>query len=101
MTKNETIKQTMRETKDRHSGMDCRVFVVKVTANKLSREKKEHFDMLFREAKWLRNAVLASDDVFGFERGVKSVMVKMGDTFEEKVFSVLGSQMKQDIISSV
>jgi len=101
MTKNETIKQTMRETKDRRSEMDCRVYVVKVVANKLSREKKEHFDLLFREAKYLRNAVLAADDIFHFDRNVKAVMVKVGDVFEERVLSVLGSQMKQDLVDMV
>jgi len=101
MLKNDAIRQTMRDTRERHRGMACRVFEVKVVKGKLSKGKKAHFDSLFREAKWLRNAVLGSEDVFAFDRDAKSVMVKVGKVFEEREFAVIGSQMKQDIVDSV
>jgi len=101
MNKNDTIKQTIQNTKERRKNMACRVYEVKVTANKLSKEKKEHINELFKEAKWLRNAVLASDDIFAFDRDTKTVTVKKGEEFEERTLCVIGSQMKQDIVDSV
>ena len=101
MTKNENIKQSLKETKERRKNMVCRVYEVKVVAGKLSYQKKTHLNMLFTEAKWLRNAVLGSDDAFAFNRDAKSVMIKVKDDFEERAFSTIGSQMKQDVVDSV
>jgi len=101
MTKNEAIKATMTNTRARRKDMACRVFEVKVAAGKLSREKLEHLSRLFLEAKWLRNAVVGSENAFAFDRNAKSVLVKVGGAFEERGFTVIGSQMKQDIVDSV
>ena len=99
--KNTSIKNSMKQTKERHSQMHCRVFEIKVDASKLSQEKKGHINQLFREAKWLRNAVVGSDDALTFDREPKSVLVKVGDEYEERDLRVLGSQMKQDIVDRV
>ena len=101
MTKNESIKQTMEQTKERRKNMVCRVFQIKVVSGKLSKEKREHITALFREAKWLRNAVLGSEDAFTFDRDAKSVPVMIGGEFEERRLEVIGSQMKQDIVDGV
>ena len=101
MIKNDAIKAAMAKTKARHKDMSCRVYVVKVTSGKLSHEKENHIKGLFTEAKWLRNAVVGSGDAFAFDRGAKSVPVKVGCEFEDRVFRVIGSQMKQDIVDSV
>ena len=99
--KNLKIKHTRAETKERHKHMHCRVFEIKVDFSKLSREKKEHINALFREAKWLRNAVIGSGDPFSFDDSTKSVMVKVGDKFEQRDLVVISSQMKQGLFDSV
>jgi hypothetical protein len=56
LTKNETIRESIRETKNRREGMVCRVFEVKIKNGKLSNKAKTHLNNLFTEAKWVRNA---------------------------------------------
>jgi putative transposase len=99
--KNKLIGQTQKATKERRKGMHCRVYEVKVTKNKLNKEKREHLRLLFLEAKWLRNAVIGSGDIFMFDDKAQSVQVKVGDEFEERELTKLGSAMKQSIVDGV
>lgn len=100
ITKNAAIKQSIQETREKHAGMICRVFEIKVVSCKLSKEKKEKLDQYFREAKWLRNSELAK----GYEnmnRNAKTADVKIGDRFEARELRILGSQVRQDIVDSL
>ena len=97
--KNSKIKGTLRATKERHSQMDCRVFSVKVQENRLSRAKEEKLNRCFLEAKWLRNAVVATENLS--LEDTSSVQVKVKDTFEIREIKNLSSQMKQSVVDSV
>ena len=99
--KNEQIKQSIKDTRERHKDMVCRVFEVKIISGKLSHEKKEYLESLFREAKWLRNGELAKDDISKLNRNVKTATVKVGAEFEERPLKNLGSQMRQDIVDQL
>lgn len=99
--KNLAIRNTVKATRERRDGLICRVFKIKIVQGKLSREKKDHLDALFREAKWLRNSELAKDDVSLFDRDAKTAKVKVGDVFEERSLTHLGSQMRQDIVDQL
>lgn len=99
--KNEQIRKTASATRERRAGMVCRVFEVKVIHSKLSREKKSHLDVLFLEAKWLRNSELAKGDASLFDRNSKTAVVKVGDIFEERELTHLGSQMRQDVVDQL
>ena len=101
MTKNENIKNSIRATKKRHSQMTCCVFEMKIVRGKLSFEKKDYLDALFREAKWLRNSELAKDDISLLDRNAAEANVKVGETFEVHKLTHLGSQMKQDIVDQL
>lgn len=98
--KNLKIKDTLRATKERRSQMDCRVFSVKIQENKLSKVKLEKLYLCFLEAKWLYNAVLSSTGDFQ-RSGIKTVLVKVKDSFEEREIKCLSSQMKQSVVDSV
>lgn len=100
-TKNEQIKNTMMETRQRRAGMICRVFEVKIVHGKLSHEKKDYLDALFREAKWLRNSELAKDDITLLDRNAKEATVKVGSNFEIRPLTHLGSQMRQDVVDQI
>lgn len=99
-TKNEKIKQTMKQTQARRKTQSCRVFQLKLQSNALNQHQKSVLRMLFIEAKWLYNHALS--------QGVKdytpsksvSVRNKEGE-FEERSFSHLGSQMKQSVVSGM
>lgn len=97
--KNLKIKESLRATKERHSNMDCRVFSAKVQENKLSKAKLEKLYRCFLEAKWLYNAVLSSTEDFP-RSGIKTVSIKVKDTFEEREIKNLSSQMKQSVVDS-
>ena len=97
--KNLKIKDTLRATRERRSQMDCRVFSVKVQENRLSRAKEEKLNRCFPEAKWLYNAVVATDTLSLEDTSL--VQVKVKDTFETREIKTLSSQMKQSVIESV
>ena len=98
--KNLKIKDTLRVTKERHSHMDCRVISVKVQENKLSKAKLEKLYRCFLEAKWLRNAVVATDTL-SLEDNTSTVQVKVNGTFETREIKNLSSQMRQSVVDSV
>ena len=97
--KNSKIKDTLRATKERRSQMDCRVFSVKVQENRLSRAKDEKLNRCFLEAKWLRNAVVAAENLF--IEDTSSVQVKVNNLFETREIKNLSSQMKQSVVDRV
>lgn len=97
--KNSKIKDTLRATKERRSQMDCRVFSVKVQENRLSRAKDGKLNRCFLEAKWLRNAVVATENLF--LEDTSSVQVKVNDLFETREIKNLSSQMKQSVVDRV
>ena len=78
--------------------MDCRVFSVKIQENRLSKAKLEKLKRCFLEAKWLRNAIVATDSLS--LEDTSSVQVKVKDAFEVRPISTLSVQMKQSVVDS-
>jgi probable transposase len=97
--KNRKIREHGKATRERRSQMDCRVFSVKVQENRLSRAKEEKLNRCFLEAKWLRNAVVATNTLS--LEDTSRVQTKVKDTFEVREISNLSSQMKQSVVDSV
>ena len=60
MTKNEQIKESLAKTALKRKSQICRVFKVKIDESKLSKQQKEQLKMLFVEAKWFYNWLLAN-----------------------------------------
>ena len=98
LAKNQKIKETGKATRERRKDMLCRVFEVKVDLSRMSKSQRNDVNTLFREAKWFRNAYLADN---GLSDKSRSVKVKVKDIFEERELTLLGSQIKQSIISEV
>ena len=97
--KNLKIKDALRATKERRSNMDCHVFSVKIQENRLSRAKEEKLNRCFLEAKWLRNAVVATENLS--LEDASSVQVKVKGEFETREISNLSSQMKQSVVDGI
>ncbi|MBQ3455890.1 MAG: hypothetical protein IJG36_05590 [Synergistaceae bacterium] len=95
VAKNETIKRAMKVTRERHKSMICRVFELKLNTRKMSNTQKEQLTTYFREAKWRRNSIIAN--IEKADRKAKSALVKVGEVFEERQFTILGLQVIQDI----
>ena len=62
LSKNKRIKKTLKATRKRRSAMDCKVFQLKVSKTRLNGQQNEALDRLFLEAKWVRNALIASEE---------------------------------------
>ena len=62
LAKNKRIKKTLKATRKRRSTMDCKVFQLKVSKTRLNGQQNEALNRLFLEAKWVRNALIASED---------------------------------------
>ena len=97
--KNRKIRENGKATRERRSNMDCRVISVKIQENRLSKAKLEKLKRCFPEAKWLYNAVVASETLT--LDNTKTVQVKVKDNFEEREIKCLSAQMKQSVIESV
>lgn len=107
MDKSQKIKQTLQETRVRRTNMDIRVFCLKIDESKLSDVKRNKLEGVFREAKWIYNDVIGSEDAFTKPWKVDQVLV---NTFnpETQVCDIsevrpltLGSQIKQAVFDSV
>ena len=101
--KNYKIKQTLLATKSRRKGMDCVVFELKIDSSKISKVKRASLEQAFREAKWIYNEALASEDIFKYD-AKRSVGVQvfnpisgLCDLIEIRPLT-LGSQIKQSLV---
>ena len=96
--KSNTIKATLKATKDRRKTQSCKVFEVKFDKSHLSTEKKRYLRKLFVEAKWLYNNMLASDNIFEFCSKSKDVYVlNKNKEIELRELKTLSSQMRQAV----
>ena len=92
------IKESSKATRERHSNMDCCVVSVKIQENRLSKAKLGKLIRFFLEAKWLYNAIIASETLTLEDTSI--VKIKIKDTFEEREIKNLSAQMKQSIVDS-
>ncbi|MHA2233050.1 MAG: hypothetical protein ACXAB4_11240, partial [Candidatus Hodarchaeales archaeon] len=99
--KNQTIKATLAATKARRKIQVCRVYELKVNRAKLNAASRAHLARLFLEAKWFYNWVISQSDVFAVGATVKTVPVKVSDTFEERPLTCLSGQMKQGLVTQI
>lgn len=97
--RNRKIKESCKATRERRSQMDCRVISVKVQENRLSKAKLEKLNRCFLEAKWLRNAVVATDSLS--LEDISHVQIKVNGSFEVRELTTLSVQMRQSVVDSV
>lgn len=96
MTKAERIKDTLRETKERRKTQRPVVYQLKL--QNLSCKKEELLRRAFLEAKWLYNWLVSDTERLNMPANkISAVEVKVGEVFEQRVLTVLGSQVKQEI----
>ena len=100
--KNRQIAETMMATFEKRKGQVCRVYTVKIQENKLSALQKEQLKMMFVEARWLKNAILAwtKEDperrISDYDTKQKTIIHKDKDMNDVEVeLKYLPSQVKQ------
>ena len=102
MTKNEQIKQTLLETHERRKTQTIKVFELKVNCHHTSKEDFKRFNEYFKQAKWIINDVIASNDIFHYDyKGHRKVINfdKDGNKVEREITIQTG--VHQNIISHV
>lgn len=100
MSKSDTIKKTLKETKSRHSLLACKTYELKLDLSHLSKAKLNNINLLFLESKWLYNHILSQNNLINFNTKVHSVSVLDKDRKPVvKKLSIIGSQIKQSIYS--
>jgi len=99
--KNEAIKNSLKETKERRKTQTPVVYELKL--QNLTDKDIETLERLFLEAKWFRNFVVA-DITNRLNKNtwkLKEVDVKLKDKLEKREITHLGSQIKQEIVDRV
>ncbi|WP_342766582.1 transposase [Candidatus Borrarchaeum sp.] len=99
LTKNEQIKNTLKDTKERRKHMKCRVYTVKLDHSHLNKDSLIRLKRLFLEAKWLYNYCVSHPNVFSIDDKITAVSVKVKDQFEMRQLGQLSSHMRQSIIT--
>ena len=98
-TKNQRIKATLKDTKERRKHMKCRVYTVKLDRSHLNQDSLTRLKLLFLEAKWLYNYCVGHPNVFSIDDKITAVPVKVKDQFERRQLRQLSSHMRQSIIT--
>lgn len=99
--KNKQIGATRKATVEKRKSQQCKTFELKVDKSRMSRVSYEKSVRVFLEAKWIKNHVIAQEDIFNVDDKISKLQIKVKDSFEERTIEVLGSQMKQSVISNV
>ena len=108
MTKNERIKQTLLETRERRKNQILKVYELKVDCHHISKEAFKKLSFMFVQAKWIQNDVIASDDIFHYEyknhRIIKNFdkdhnIVERILDIQTGIHQTIVANIKQDIIN--
>ena len=100
LEKNARIAASRAATALRRKNMVCRTYTLKIVKNKISRKSRESLRLAFLEAKWLRNAALASDwRTYDYKPNEVSVKTPAG--YEVRQIKNLGSQLKQSVLQQI
>jgi len=101
LEKNAKIMEKRKQTLLRRRTQEAKTFELKFDKSKISKTKLAILNRLFLEAKWFTNYIIANG-ILNFkphaDYKVKTVPVKVGDTFQEREIQMLSSQMKQALI---
>ena len=103
LAKNQRIKDTIKATRKRRSGMDCKVYPVKISRSRINGVQRESLVRLFLEAKWVRNALIDSGDFTreSLKNFRDEVPVHTPSGVDFRTITVLGGQIAQGVLSEL
>ena len=103
MTKNEQIKQTLKETHERRKTQTIKVFELKVNCHHTSKEIFEKLNDMFKQAKWVINDVIGSkENVFKYDYKEHRKVInfnKDGNKVEREI--TLPTVIHQSLVKSI
>lgn len=101
MNKNEKIKQTLLETKQRRLTQRPFVFTLKIDYSKLNKKSKDQLNQLFLESKWFYNFILSQEEPFKVDTKIITITKKDKDKNDIKVDLKLPAKYKQSIMQTM
>jgi len=102
--RNMLISMSMSETKEKRKTQSCKVFTVKIQSNKLNQKQKEQLKMLFVEAKWIRNEMIAfgqDNPIFDYKCGDLIQVMNKDGVLEPREKKFISAQQTQSVIDEV
>ena len=105
--KNNKIKQSLKNTRNRRKNQEAKTYECKIVKNKLTPQQLETLNKMFLEAKWYYNSIinhLENNTINTFNNKVNTVKVRMGsesDNYEDRQLKVLPASMKQKLITRI
>ena len=105
--KNDKIKQSLKNTRERRKNQEAKTYECKIVKNKLTLKQLDTLEHMFLEAKWYYNSIinhLEKENINTFNNKTKTVKVRMGsesDNYEDRQLKVLPASMKQKLITRV
>lgn len=103
LAKNQAIAEARKATRAKRTMQICKSREIKIQSNKLNKLEANHLRLLFLEAKWFYNYLLADHTRINKESAkLKKVPVKLPDgSYDERELKHLSGQMKQSIIGNM
>ena len=99
LSKNEKIKETLKQTKLKRQLQRCRVIELKINTKRLGKEEFKKLNFLFTQCKWLYNYLLSlpSEELFKFNTATTKItsLDKDGKTINREL--TLPAQIKQAV----
>lgn len=98
--KNARIAESIKATRAKRKQQTCKVFTLKLQANKMSKKQADKFFMVFVEAKWLRNHLLSQSIPDGLPPTKVTVLNKDRKP-EERTLVTLSGHMRQAVLTEL
>ena len=108
MTKNEQIKQTLLETRERRQNEILKVYELKVNCHNTSKDDFRKLNFMFTQTKWIQNDMIASDDIFKYEYKEHRIienfdkdhnLVERKLDIQTGIHQVIIAKVKQDVLN--
>ena len=108
MTKNEQIKQTLLETRERRQNQILKVYELKVNCHNTSKDDFRKLNFMFTQTKWIQNDMIASDDIFKYEYKEHRIienfdkdhnLVERKLDIQTGIHQVIIAKVKQDVLN--
>lgn len=101
MNKNEQIKKTLLETRQRRATQRCLVYEFKIDISKLNKKEFEKLKFMFIQCKWLYNYLLNLEDINSYD--TKSNNIYSLDKAKNKIERILDipAKLKQNVYTNL
>ena len=101
--RNNLIRENGKQTRLKRKSQICKTFKFKVDKSNLTSQQREAIKMMFVEAKWLYNYLLAKGDVYNIDYKTLNVITHKDKHGNDVTVNIqyVGSSVKQEIMAQI